>query len=200
MPRSTRLLMAALSLLLLVAYVQPLWHIELEAPQYPEGLGLQIWANNIAGSQEHDLQKINQLNHYIGMQAIDPASFPELRWIPWIIGALIGLGLITALTGWRPLLYGWVTGFAAVAAVGLWRFYDWAYEYGHNLDPTASIQVPGMTYQPPLIGSKELLNFTAHSWPHVGGWAIFLTMAGGAILAIRTYRRSRRNRQSVPAT
>ena len=25
-----------------------------------------------------------------------------------------------------------------------------------------------MTYQPPLIGSKQLLNFTAESWPAAG--------------------------------
>ena len=45
-------------------------------------------------------------------------------------------------------------------------FYLWEYEYGHNLDPTAPIQVPGMSYQPPLIGYKMLLNFGAYYRVH----------------------------------
>jgi copper chaperone NosL len=52
-------------------------------------------------------------------------------------------------------------------------FYMWGYDYGHNLDPTAPIVVPGMSYQPPVIGTKQLLNFTAFSGPDIGGW-IFL--------------------------
>ena len=47
-------------------------------------------------------------------------------------------------------------------------FWWWGYQYGHNLDPTAIIVVPDMTYQPPLIGTKQLLNFTASSWPAAG--------------------------------
>jgi copper chaperone NosL len=63
---------------------------------------------------------------------------------------------------------------------GLIDFYRWGYNYGHNLDPNAAIQVPGMTYQPPLIGYKNLLNFTAYSGPDVGGWILIAsgTLAG----------------------
>ncbi|HEX7069478.1 MAG TPA: hypothetical protein VF190_01680, partial [Rhodothermales bacterium] len=47
----------------------------------------------------------------------------------------------------------------------------------HNLDvERAIIKVPGMTYQPPLIGVKQLLNIRASSWPWIGGWAAFLSM------------------------
>ncbi|MBL0136621.1 MAG: nitrous oxide reductase accessory protein NosL [Chitinophagaceae bacterium] len=52
----------------------------------------------------------------------------------------------------------------------------WEYNYGHNLDPTAPIQVPGMSYQPPLIGFKQLLNFGVYSIPDTGGW-IFIAVA-----------------------
>jgi copper chaperone NosL len=55
-------------------------------------------------------------------------------------------------------------------------FYRWNYNYGHDLDPNAAIQVPGMAYQPPLIGYKQLLNFAAYSIPDIGGW--MLAMAG----------------------
>ena len=53
-------------------------------------------------------------------------------------------------------------------------FYRWNYNYGHNLDPNAAIIVPGMSYQPPLIGYKQLLNFGAYSMPATGGM-LFIT-------------------------
>jgi copper chaperone NosL len=52
----------------------------------------------------------------------------------------------------------------------MYDFWRWEYNYGHNLDPDAAIIVPGMAYQPPLIGFKQLLNFGAYSMPDVGGW------------------------------
>ena len=51
-------------------------------------------------------------------------------------------------------------------------FYKWGYNYGHDLDPTAPVQVPGLSYQPPLFGHKRLLNFDAYSFPDVGGWIV----------------------------
>jgi Na+/alanine symporter len=50
----------ALSIILVV----PMWRIELNAPQYPEGLKLLIFANRLAGN----VDIINGLNHYIGMK------------------------------------------------------------------------------------------------------------------------------------
>ena len=64
-------------------------------------------------------------------------------------------------------------------------FYAWEYDYGHNLDTTAAIRIPGMTYQPPLIGTKELLNFTAHSYPSYGGF--ILIFAGIISLLLLIY-------------
>jgi copper chaperone NosL len=62
-------------------------------------------------------------------------------------------------------------------------FYRWEYNYGHNLDSTAPIQVPGMAYQPPLIGFKQLLNFGAYSMPAAGGW-IFLAVGLALFVAL----------------
>jgi copper chaperone NosL len=103
---------------------------------------------------------------------------PELSIMPWLVGSVIVGGLIVAALGSRLLLLSWAGGFAGVAAVGLADFWRWTYDYGHNLDyENAIIKVPGMTYQPPLIGTKQLLNFTASSWPAAGGWLAFAAMA-----------------------
>ena len=77
-----------------------------------------------------------------------------------VIGLLLG-GLLVAGFGRRRLLYAYVGVFLAVAIAGLYDFWRWEYDYGHDLDPTAAIRIPGMSYQPPLIGGKQLLNFHA---------------------------------------
>ncbi|MGD8276617.1 MAG: hypothetical protein PVH00_01265 [Gemmatimonadota bacterium] len=177
MTKRSRALVLAASLALGLGFLLPLWRIDLHAPQYPEGIGVRIRVNTITGRKPHDLSNLNGLNHYIGMKPIEPDSIPELRWMPWILGGLVGLGLLTAATRSRKLLFGWAGLFLLFAVAGLVDFYKWGYEYGHDLDPHAAIQVPGMTYQPPLIGSKKLLNFTSRSWPASGGW-----IALGALL------------------
>ena len=177
MSRPTRILVAIAAILMSTAYVFPLWRISLVAPQYPEGLGMKIRINDIVGIKEMDLQNINGLNHYIGMKTIVPESIPELRFMPAILGVLIATGLGVAAWGRKWPLYGWSLGLAAVLGAGFVDYWRWGYDYGHNLDPHAIITIPGMSYQPPLLGSKQLLNFTATSWPDLGGWALVVATA-----------------------
>lgn len=197
MQLTSRLLLVVAALLLSLTYFFPLWEISLDAPQYPEGLGLEIWINQMQGQHPGDLNKINNLNHYIGMKQIKPEAIPELGIMPWIMRGVMVAGLIAALIGRRSLLLIWLLLFLAVAAAGLVDFYLWGYDYGHNLDTQrAIIKVPGMSYQPPLIGSKKLLNFKAISLPGIGGWFAIGAFALGAIIWLFEWRRSR---QSVSA-
>jgi copper chaperone NosL len=180
MTKRQRIIAAAAGLALVILYFTPLWKITLEAPQYPEGLGLYITLTDVRGVGEFDLRNINNLNHYIGMKRIEPDTIPELRIMPWAIALIIVLALATAVTGKRWMLTAWVATFLVLAIAGLVDFWLWEYDYGHNLDlETAAIKVPGMSYQPPLIGSKQLLNFKAHSWPATGGWIAFLSLFAG---------------------
>lgn len=188
MTRSSRLLLASAALALALVYILPLWHIGLQAPQYPEGLGLYIGVSRIVGEKPQDLESINNLNHYIGMKRIIPAAIPELRFMPLLVAGLIAIGLAAAASGKRPLLYGWVALFMAGALAGLADFYRWGYDYGHNLDPEAIIKITGMSYQPPLIGNKQLLNFHATSWPASGGWVLVAALLVGVALAFREFR------------
>lgn len=190
MTRLSRILLALASVSLIVALPMPLWRVRLIAPQYPEGLGMDIHARTVEGMKEHDLDNINELNHYIGMKTIRPDAIPELHVIPWIIVGLAVAGLAVAALGKRALAIAWVAVFAILGAVGMWDFWRWEYDYGHNLDLVhAIIKVPGMTYQPPLIGSKQLLNFTAVSVPDIGtvfiGVAFVLGVAAALIHARR---------------
>ncbi|MGH1365777.1 MAG: nitrous oxide reductase accessory protein NosL [Calditrichia bacterium] len=184
----SRIIMTIASLLLVGVYFMPLWNISLEAPQYPEGIGLRIWVDTIDGQNPHDLSKINNLNHYIGMKKIVPDSILELKYMPYIIGFMMLFGLLVAYTGKRKLLLLWLATFLMLSAAGLYDFYLWGYDYGHNLDQeNAIIKIPGMSYQPPVIGRKQLLNFTAISLPASGGYLVILSilLAGWASLPWR---------------
>jgi copper chaperone NosL len=168
----SRALVALAALLMVSAYFVPLWQILMWAPQYPEGLEMDIWINNITG----DVKIISALNHYIGMKHIEVEMFPEFTYMVYIVGFLIAFGLITVLINKRIVLWLFVILLAATGVAALVDFWLWGYDYGHNLDPTAAIVVPGMTYQPPLWGTKQLLNFTAFSGPDIGGW-LFMASA-----------------------
>jgi copper chaperone NosL len=161
------ILLAALSMI--AAYYVPLWQILMWAPQYPEGLEMKIWIDNLTG----DVRIISALNHYIGMRHIEVSMFPEFGYMIYIVGAMIGFGILTAIVNRRFMLVMFAALIVAAGIAALVDFYLWGYDYGHNLDPKAPIVVPGMSYQPPLIGTKQLLNFTAFSGPDIGGW-IFL--------------------------
>jgi hypothetical protein len=171
--KNSRLLVAAAALLMCLGFVLPLWRVDLIAPQYPEGLGMLIRVNTVVGVKEQDLNSINNLNHYIGMKHIEPDAIPELRYMPTILGFLVITALGVAALGRKGALYAWSAVLGTVLGAGLYDYWRWGYDYGHNLDMQAAIiKIPGMTYQPPLIGSKQLLNFTATSWPASGGWGL----------------------------
>jgi hypothetical protein len=53
----------------------------------------------------------------------------------------------------------------------------------------AIIKVPGMSYQPPLIGSKQLLNFRATSYPASGGILLIAALGLGVVALITDGRR-----------
>jgi copper chaperone NosL len=162
----SRLLLVVCGVLLVVSIFVPIWRIELDAPQYPEGLAMLIYANKLGG----DVEIINGLNHYIGMQTLHAENFIEFTVLPYIIGAFALLFLLTALIAKKKMLYVTFGSFALFGVLAMVDFWRWEYNYGHNLDPHAAIIVPGMAYQPPLIGFKQLLNFGAYSIPALGGW------------------------------
>ena len=185
-----RILMVVASLLLLFLFFFPIWHIKLDAPQYPEGINMYIWINDINGKSSfsapedelsiHTIENVNLLNHYRGMKHIHAEDFWEFKYFPWIIGGMLVLGLLFAFAGKRILYFVWAAIMGVAGVLGMYDFYKWEYDYGHNLSDTAQIKIPGMAYQPPFFGGKELLNFYAESYPAGGTYAMVLA----AVLAL----------------
>lgn len=162
----------------------PFWKIDLVAPQYPEGLALLIYADKLAG----DVEIINGLNHYIGMATLHTEDFVEFTILRYILSFFVLFILTTALVGRKTMLYILFGAFLTFGLLALADFYRWNYNYGHNLDPTAAIIVPGMSYQPPIFGYKQLLNFGAYSMPNSGG--ILFIATGLIILFVVLYEKN----------
>lgn len=187
---TNRILILVAGLTLIPAYFTPLWQISLWAPQYPEGLNMKIWIDHLSGN----VDTINGVNHYIGMKHIGEEMFPEFIYLKYIIGGLFALGLVAAWIGKRWSLYGFLALMTFFGLAVLVDMYLWGYDYGHNLDPKAAIKVPDMTYQPPLIGYKELLNFLAYSGPDTGSWIL---MGGVALLFVAIFRDRLKNKNQL---
>lgn len=190
----TRIVLALAVLSMISGYYLPLWEIQLWAPQYPEGLNMKIWLNHLSG----DFDIINGLNHYIGMKHIKEEMFPEFQFMGYVLGFLIVAGLVPVFSGKRRMLVVYVAILFIAGGLGIFDFWRWGHDYGHNLDPKAAISVPGMTYDPPIIGYKSLLNFVAYSGPGKGGW--ILLGSGGIATALLLWElllsRKRSKRQS----
>lgn len=189
----TRIFLFICAVGLLAVLFTPIWRIELQAPQYPEGLKLFIYAGKLSG----DINIINGLNHYIGMKSLHADDFAEFKILPGIIiffSVFFMIAGVVAKRKWMNILCILFVLFGIIAMIDFWR---WEYDYGHNLNPAAAIIVPGMAYQPPLIGFKQLLNFGAYSIPDIGGW-VFLA-AGVVLLSITILEWRRKKIVAKPA-
>ncbi len=169
--RYTRIIAVVAALLTTSSIFLPIWRIELDAPQYPEGLVLTIHADKLAG----DVDIINGLNHYIGMETLHAENFIEFTILPYILGVFALLFFLIVFVRRNWYLYTMALSFLSFGIIALIDFWRWEYNYGHNLDPNAAIIIPGMAYQPPLIGFKQLLNFGAYSIPDIGGWLLLVS-------------------------
>jgi len=193
MSNPSRIIIAIASLGLMATYFLPVWFIFLIAPQYPEGLTMNIWLNKLTGQVEI----INGLNHYIGMRHIKAEMFPEFNYLIYVVGFFILFGLFVSIIGKRKLLFAYLIITLLGGLAAMYDFYKWGYDYGHNLDPKAAIQIPRLSYQPPLIGHKTLLNFDAYSYPDSGGWVVICVAVVFFGVWFYEWMRSRKVKRSI---
>ena len=175
------------SALLLGLFTYPLWNIRLEAPQYPDPLGMDIFIAGIEGEEEFDIQNIDGVNHYIGMKKIPkPEEMWEFNVFPIVIGSMAALGILLGILGFFGKIspnwfLAWLILMTVLGLLGMYDFNNWLLEYGTDLDPKAIIKLTDsegnpLNYKPPLLGSEKILNFTAHSYPRTGAYMMFVGM------------------------
>jgi hypothetical protein len=183
----TRLAVALLVLPLLLSFVLPLWRISLDAPQYPQGLTVDIFPHELVGGHDGaDINEINILNHYIGMRHITRSELRDLDWLPFAIGGLALLALRVAAVGNVRSLVDIAVLTSYFCAFAMGRFVYTLYRYGHELSPDAPFKVPGFT--PGLFGTKQVANFTTHSFPQGGAVGLLVFAGGLAVLALVALR------------
>jgi hypothetical protein len=186
-PRGLVVLAAAL---LIPVYLFPLWQLTMFAPQYPDGLRLQIYSYKLdGGNGGQDVKEVNVLNHYIGMPALTTEAFTEFKWIPFVVGAMAILCLRAAVLGKMSMLVDVTVMYAYFALFSLWSFAYKLYTYGHNLSSEAAVKVP--PFMPPMFGYRKIANFEIYSYPGAASYALggaFVVLLGALALGWRQGR------------
>ncbi len=188
------ILMILGSAILLGLFVFPLWNIMLGAPQYPIPLGMDIYITGISGVGEFDLQNIDGLNHYIGMKTIPKTEeMVEFKIFPIVIASMSLIGIALGVAGLykkaKPSYFlVWLIVMSTLGCIGMYDFNLWLTEYGTNLNPQAIMKMVDaqgnpLSYKPPLMGHRKILNFDAYSYPHTGAYL----MMAGLILVLTSY-------------
>ena len=176
----SRILLLAAALSLVPMYVAPLWNMTMFAPQYPDGLRLEIYSYKLeGGNRGQDIKEINLLNHYIGMHDLAAEDFTEFKWMPFAIGGLILLFLRAIVFGKLANLVDVMALFGYFGLFSLWSFVYKLYRYGHDLASNAAVKVPPFT--PPIFGHTQMANFDVYSYPSLATYA--MTVAGAALAA-----------------
>ena len=188
--RSRGLLVLAAALLVAI-YLFPLWNLTMFAPQYPDGLRMNIYSYKLdGGNRGQDVKEINVLNHYIGMRNLVTDDFTEFKWLPFVVGALGLLFLRAAVHGTMSQLVDVIVLYLYFGTFAVWSFAYKMYSYGHSLAPTAAVKVPA--FMPPLFGSKQLANFEVYSYPALGSYALGLVVPALLLAMFLAWRRGRR--------
>ncbi len=170
--------------LLLVSVFLPYWHMDLIAPQYPDGLQITAYVNRLTG----DINEIDALNHYIGMRPLEEAGRLERYASVWLIIAMVLLveGAMFVHSKWAVLL----ALPAVLFPVGfLLDLQFWMSHFGQNLDPTAPLSSSIKPFTPTILGEGGIGQFRTISWM---GYGLWLAFAGAAcsVLAFWFHRRA----------
>lgn len=162
--------------LLLISIFVPYWHMELEAPQYPDGLFVTAYVNHLEG----DVKEINGLNHYIGMKPLEQAAQHERALAVWLIVAMFLLieGAAFIHSKWAVLLAIPALAFPIGFLVDL-QF--WLRTFGQNLDPAAPLSAAVKPFTPTILGEGGIGQFKTYA---SAGWGLWLAAACSVLIVV----------------
>jgi hypothetical protein len=173
------LLISLSAVLIVLSLFFPWWQMIFYAPQYPEGLNIIVYPNKLAGQ----IDIVNGLNHYIGMDNFSEANFPELGYLKYLVGGLAAITLVTALLRKKAVLYGLISVFVALGLLGVYDLHTALHDFGTNLSPKAPIKID--PFVPPIIGHNTVANFITNS---VLGTGTYLVIAAFILLLIPVWK------------
>jgi len=156
------------------------WKMLLYAPQYPDGLQLDIKLTGMGG----DVHEIDLLNHYIGMSHLENAAPTERALAGYGVAAICILTLAFLMLAGKKLNKLVVIPAIAFPVVFLADSFYWLYKFGHELNPRAPIHLPSFT--PQMFGNGKIGQFETFGSPQIGFW---LAVAGVVCAILGTYLR-----------
>ena len=169
--------LAVARVLLLISIFVPYWTMDLDAPQYPDGLQVTAYVNHLEG----DVKEINGLNHYIGMKPLEQAASRERAMAVWMIIAMFLLveGAAFVHTPWAVLLALPAVLFPVGFLVDL---HYWLTAFGQHLDPHAPLSSSVKPFTPTILGEGGIGQFktfaSASTGLYLAGASSVLTIAG----------------------
>jgi hypothetical protein len=177
------LLWITAGILLLVSIQFPYWGMVLQAPQYPGGLRMRVFVNEMTGDEDPKLDEVHEidgLNHYIGMKSMyEAASLERSIAIPALITVVVLLAAAALMRRrWMWLITIPAVGFPIVFLADL-AF--WLAFYGNNLDPYAPLSSAISAFTPPILGEGIIGQFKTIAYVDTGWY-----LAAAAAICVLT--------------
>ncbi|MFJ5759476.1 hypothetical protein ACIQAA_10145 [Neobacillus sp. NPDC093182] len=173
------ILIALTAVLVVLSLYFPWWQMIFFAPQYPEGLNIIVYPNKLEG----EIDIVNGLNHYIGMENFSEKNFPELAYLSYLVIGLAAITLLTAILRKKSVLYGLIGLFIIGGSLGVWDLSRALRKFGTNLSPTAPIKID--PFVPPLLGHNTVANFVTES---ILGYGSYFLIAAFILLLIPLWK------------
>jgi copper chaperone NosL len=177
------LMITLAAVLVVLSLFFPWWQMIFFAPQYPEGLNIIVHPNKLEG----EIDIVNSLNHYIGMDNFSEENFPELSYLSYLVISLAALTLLTAILRKKAVLYGLIGLFVIGGGLGVWDLTSALRKFGTNLSPDAPIKID--PFVPPLLGHNTVANFVTES---VLGYGAYFLIAAFILLLIPLWKDRKR--------
>lgn len=177
------MLMAA-AFILIISMFLPYWRMTLFAPQYPQGLKIHVYVNQLQG----DVEEIDELNHYLGMPKLDSGGKLERNLSRFLLIALAML-LIAGVfvhNQWAGIFALPALGFPFVMLADLKYI---LYKFGHSIDPTSALGSAVKPFTPPLFGKGKIGQFETLSIPEAGLYLASFSLLV-LLLALYSHRRA----------
>jgi hypothetical protein len=173
------LLFGIAAILLIISIPLPYWKMELQAPQYPQGLHITAYVNELTG----DLSEINGLNHYIGMRPLEEAAQLEKSV------SRVAIGLLAVLTLFSIFIHTkWVVLLALPAitmpVLFLADLQWWMAKFGTELDPKAPLSSAIKPFVPSVLGRGKIAQFETIALPAIG---LYLAISASLLVIVGLY-------------
>lgn len=180
------LCLAGAAVFILVSIFLPYWSMVLYAPQYPKGLVVHTYINRLEG----DVQKIDGLNHYIGMRPLGEAAQFERSISVFALSALalLVLAAIYIHSPWAAVLS---LPAVLLPPIFLADLYYWLNHFGQNLDLHAALSSSIDPFIPTLLGEGVIGQFKTVAYADLGllaATAASILILVGLYLQRRAYK------------